>query len=379
MIELALEYGHQGLVYQGGFAAAGHSADAHEAAQREIHIYVFQVVAAGSLQSEETPAAGTAPLRNGHSAAELSGRTTVAEFAALLPRSRANVHYPVGGEHGLFVVLDHNHRVALVAQFPDGSEQLAVVLLVKAYGRLVEYVDYVHQPGAYLGGEAYALALSSGQGGGRAVEGEVLQAHVQQELHPVAEFLEHIVRDGGSLAAELAFQGVNPGLELGHFHRAYLGYSPAVDLEAVGLFAKAGAVTDGAYHLLVYVIHHSRPGNHLCLKPFAYTEIIIRAEDQKAHGLVRQFLNRVVKGESELSGYGADYFELAGLTELAQRHDTAVRYTFAAVGDDCVHVDIHYHPEALAMRAVAFRGIEGEAVRSRVAQGHSAFRVYQML
>ena len=81
--------------------------------------------------------------------------------AALLAGSRPHIDYPVGGVHGLGVVLDHHHGIAFVTEFLERGYEFPVVPLVQAYARLVEYVEHVHEFGTYLGGESDALALSS--------------------------------------------------------------------------------------------------------------------------------------------------------------------------------------------------------------------------
>jgi len=61
------------------------------------------------------------------------------------------------------IVLDHDHRVADVAQMLEGGEQLAVVALVQSDRRLVEHVDHARQLAADLAGEADALPLAAGE------------------------------------------------------------------------------------------------------------------------------------------------------------------------------------------------------------------------
>jgi hypothetical protein len=91
-------------------------------------------------------------------------------------------------------VLDHDHRVAEVAQVLEGAEQAVVVALVQADGRFVEDVHHAHQAGADLAGQADALGLAAGQGVGAAVEGQVVEADVDQELQALADFLEDLRR-----------------------------------------------------------------------------------------------------------------------------------------------------------------------------------------
>src|SRR5205823_4085219 len=61
--------------------------------------------------------------------------------------------------------------------------------------RLVEDVEDAHQLGADLGREPDALRLTARQGVGRPIDGEVLEAHVDHELQPLADLLEDAARD----------------------------------------------------------------------------------------------------------------------------------------------------------------------------------------
>ena len=115
--------------------------------------------------------------------------------AAVLAGARADVDDVVGDPDGVLVVLDHDHRVAQVPQADEGVDQLAVVPLVQADGRLVEHVEHADQPAADLRGQPDALRLAAGQGGRRAVEAQVVQAHVEQELHPGPDLPQHPVGD----------------------------------------------------------------------------------------------------------------------------------------------------------------------------------------
>jgi len=59
---------------------------------------------------------------------------------------------------GVFVVLDHDQRVAFLLELLQRVEQDAVVARVQADGRLVEDVAHAAQVGAELGGEAILCA-----------------------------------------------------------------------------------------------------------------------------------------------------------------------------------------------------------------------------
>ena len=67
------------------------------------------------------------------------------DLAAVAARARTDVYDVVSREHGVLVVLDHDERVAEVAQPPQGRKQLVVVTLVQTDGRLVEDIQHAHQ------------------------------------------------------------------------------------------------------------------------------------------------------------------------------------------------------------------------------------------
>ena len=89
------------------------------------------------------------------------GRALGDDLAAVDAGARPHVDHLVGGADRLLVVLDHDHRVAEVAQPPEGREQPVVVALVQADRRLVEHVEHAGQPRADLRGQPDALALAA--------------------------------------------------------------------------------------------------------------------------------------------------------------------------------------------------------------------------
>ncbi len=88
----------------------------------------------------------------------------------------------------VFVVLDHDDRIAEIAQSGQRAEQSLVVALVQADRRLVEHVHHADEAGADLRGEADALRLAAGERIGLAVEREVVEADVDQEAAAAREF-----------------------------------------------------------------------------------------------------------------------------------------------------------------------------------------------
>ena len=112
------------------------------------------------------------------------------DLAAVLARAGADVDHPVGGADGVLVVLDHDQRVAQVAQPQQRLEQPVVVPLVQPDGRLVQHVQHADQPGADLGGQPDPLRLAAGQRRRGAVQRQVVQADVEQEAQPGVDLLE---------------------------------------------------------------------------------------------------------------------------------------------------------------------------------------------
>ena len=102
----------------------------------------------------------------------------------MLTGARTDVDDVVGDPDGLFVVLDHDDRVPEVAQAQEGVDELAVVPLVQPDGGLVQHVQDTDQTAADLAGETDPLGLASGQGAGGAVEAQVVEPNVEQELDP---------------------------------------------------------------------------------------------------------------------------------------------------------------------------------------------------
>ncbi len=114
----------------------------------------------------------------------------------------ADIEHVVGQADGVFIVLDDDHRVADVAQVAQGAEQALVVALVQTDRRFVEDVHDAHQPGADLAGQADTLRFAAGKGIGATVQGQVVEADVDQELQALADFLENLVGDLAASAAQ---------------------------------------------------------------------------------------------------------------------------------------------------------------------------------
>ncbi len=123
-------------------------------------------------------------------ALHLRGRALGDDPPAVFARAGAEVDEVVGGAHRLLVVLDHDHRVAEIAQPLQRGDQLRVVTLVQPDRGLVEDVQHADQRAADLRGQADPLRLPAGERGGGAVHREVADADVLQELQPLGDLAQ---------------------------------------------------------------------------------------------------------------------------------------------------------------------------------------------
>ena len=105
-------------------------------------------------------------------------------------------------------MLDDEDGVVLVAQGLERLDQARLVAVVQADRGLVEDVQAVGEARADLAGEAQALGLAAGEGGRGAVEREVLQADVLEEIEALADLLKRLLGDLAARAGE-----VEPGEE----------------------------------------------------------------------------------------------------------------------------------------------------------------------
>ena len=125
------------------------------------------------------------------------GRALGDDVAAVRAGARAHVDQMVGGADRVLVVLDHQHRVAEVAQAGQRLQQAVVVALVQADRRLVQHIEHAGQARADLGGQPDALAFATRQRARGAVQREVGEADVVEEAQPLVDLLQDA---GGDLA-----------------------------------------------------------------------------------------------------------------------------------------------------------------------------------
>jgi hypothetical protein len=195
-------------VHERRLARAADAGDDREAAQGERDVDLLEVEGAGALDDELVAQAAAALARGledqlaaqelaggGVEARDGAGRARARDAPALATGAGADVDQPVGGAQRRLVVLDHHHRVAQVAQALERDDQALVVARVQADRGLVEDVQHALQPRAELGRQADALGLAARERVRAAVERQVAQPDLEQELDPALDLVEQVVRD----------------------------------------------------------------------------------------------------------------------------------------------------------------------------------------
>ena len=107
----------------------------------------------------------------------------------------ADIHDIVRAAHGILIVLDHDDRIAEVAEIFQRSDELIIVPLMQADGRLIQHIEHAGERTADLGRQADALALAAGQSACRPGQCEVVESHALQELQAVLDLLHDLAAD----------------------------------------------------------------------------------------------------------------------------------------------------------------------------------------
>ena len=104
------------------------------------------------------------------------------DFATQTASVGANVDEMVGGAHDLLIVFHDDNGIAQRLEFLQHVDQALGVARMQADTGFVEDVERAYKTAAQRGTEVDALALTTGERVGEAVEGEIAQTHIEQEL-----------------------------------------------------------------------------------------------------------------------------------------------------------------------------------------------------
>ncbi len=400
----------QRVVDQRRLARAGYAGDAGQQPHRDLQIDVTQVVAAGALELEQLFRVATGAFRwvvDRHPAGEvlagqgvrvrhhLVGGALGDDAATVHPGPRADVHHVVGKADGVLVMLDHDHRVADVAQVTKGAQQALVVALVQADRGLIEDVHHTDQAGADLARQSDALGLAAGQRVRTAVEGQVVEADIDQELQTLADLLENLVGDFAATTAERESAEIIGGVADGQCRdrRQCLVANPHV----ASLAAQAGAAAFRAglsAEVLRQLFAH-RSGLGLAVAAFEVgddafermrapddvptvievTELDVlpaaSAQDELLM-LGGQRVEGLVQTEPVMRGQRAEHLEIIDVAPVPAADRTFGQGELAV--DQALGIEELLHAQAIAGRAGTCRVVEGEQLGFQLADGVTADR-----
>ena len=191
------------------FSTSRHTGHADQKPQRDVDVDALEVVVPHAFEPQRL-ITGLAPLGRqvdriaagekgpGHASLALRnvvGRARRHHLAAPLAWAGTEVDHPVGSPDRIFVVLDHDDGVALVAEGFQRAKQLHIVARVQADRRLIEHVEHAREPRADLGCEPDPLALATRERGGLPVEGEIAEADLIEKRKPARDLLHQFNGD----------------------------------------------------------------------------------------------------------------------------------------------------------------------------------------
>ena len=123
------------------------------------------------------------------------GRAGGDHLPPALARPGAKIDHPVGGPDRLFIMLDDDDGVPLVAQGFKRAEQLDIVAGMEADRGFVEHIEHAGEAGADLGCQPDALALAAGERGGPAFQRQISQPDSVEEFQAGSDLLEQLCGD----------------------------------------------------------------------------------------------------------------------------------------------------------------------------------------
>ncbi len=277
--------------------------------------------------------------------------------------------------HHVGVVLHHNNGVAEFAQLFQNPDQAPGVAAVQSDGRLVEHVTRAHEARPQAGGELNALRLAAGKRGRQAVEREVVQPDVVEELQPLADLDENLVGDGGFFRAQL--ERVEKLLRRADVHAHHLGQVASADAHVEGFLAQPRAL---AFRTQRVAPVAAQKHAHVQLVLLGF-QVVEEAADESVDRfalLVREIGKGNIEAHLAARGFTEIAQPRAGL-RLGPRLDRALVERERRVGNDAVHVEIDGVAEPLAARARPDGRVEAEQDRLRLGELHEARLALELL
>ena len=179
------------------------------------------------------------------------------DMATMHARAGADIYHVVRQADSVFIMLDHDHGIADIAQVFQRAQQAVVIPLVQANRGFVEDIQHAHEAGADLAGQANALCLTARQGIGTAVQRQIVQAHVDQELQSLANLLEDLVGNLSTTTGQLQHAKVFTGIadrQVGYCRQGLLAhpYMPGFTAQARATAIRAWLCAEELRQLLAH-------------------------------------------------------------------------------------------------------------------------------
>ena len=254
---------------------------------------------------------------------------------------------------------------------------------------LIKDIQYVHELTSNLCGEAYALALSARQACRGAVQGEVVESHIQQERHSLSEFLQYLPGYLLCLVIHVACHLVHPCAEVTYVHLCNFrdvlvpdAVGQCFSVQAVAVALRAGAcrhelvcpLLPGNRVVVVHygseVLHHTVERHKVvrrCMYHFfGYAHILQGSVHNLIHNLLRQLLYWGLYVKVMVLQDGIYLPEYHLVLVFSQWYDTAFVYAQVVVGNDLLQIYVVDVSQSLAMRAGTLGRVEREDVRGWV-------------
>ncbi len=160
-------------------------------------------------------------------------------------------------------MLDHHHRVARVAQFFERVDEASGVAAVQTDARFVEDVKAADERAAERCCQVDALALAAGKGVRRAVQGQIAEPDIEQELQSRAYLCQQAFGYFRFVCGQL--QRVEPLFQFGNRHRCELRDVAAADFHVSRLLFQSQAAAFGTNCLASKTTEHNSILNFILL------------------------------------------------------------------------------------------------------------------
>ncbi len=292
------------------------------------------------------------------------------DLPALLACAEAQIDDVIGDGDHVGVVLDHEHRVPLVAQLPQDGDEPLVVPRVQADRRFVQHVQRADQCRPERGGEIDPLRLAARQRRRQAVQRQVVETDVAQERQAPPDLLQDLVGNRRFPLAQL--QAAEERLGFAHRQRGGGVDRPARHLHVTRLAPQPRAPALGAGQIPT-VPAQEHPDVHFVLLPLEPPEeapdplvlLAVAVDDERPVGR-RHVLPRDVQADPPLPGRPLQFREVRAVVRLRPGLDGPLLHRLRLIRHDQIQVQLDDVAEAVAGRAGAERVVEGEQPRLRI-------------